>query len=80
MYVRGTFVSCHEREALEDLLHTRLIPQIDCPAVFVLAHTVRKMNSTLRQIELIPKTQTNITRKFKRVNLSYIKCVRVRTT
>jgi hypothetical protein len=27
--------------------------------------TVRKMNSTLLQIELIPKTQTDIARKFK---------------
>jgi hypothetical protein len=28
-------------------------------------YTVRKMNSTLRQIELIPKMQTDIACKFK---------------
>ncbi len=28
-------------------------------------HTVRKMNSTLRQIELIPKMQIDIARKFQ---------------
>jgi hypothetical protein len=34
-------------------------------ALVVATYTVRKINSTLREIELMPKMQTDIARKFK---------------
>jgi hypothetical protein len=57
------------RKVEVEMLRRRSVEDWDVKAqqdIYTAGCTVRKMNSTLRQIELIPKTQTDIARKFKR--------------